>query len=321
MGRLEDVEYIVVDWGSEVPLHKELELNDCAKEIVRFIIVPPVIANNHGVNGKFSGSLAINVGIRRGRGNYIAETNGDVLYDTEILSGLLTDACDTDFASVPDPEKVLFLIRVKNIPEDVTRESPDLPFIDHYIRENRDGFRVQPLLPFFGGGAGALMMHRSLWDESRGFEEDWYGWGWSDADLKLRICLKYRAEAYGTKDGLYAYHLDHPSSAAPHENRFNPFIVNGVHWGLAGHRLAEFPPADPIEVPPAPEAWPGPGNMNPWLRHFLNLLKFLLASRDPDSFRSAYHALNVMLLGLQEKNPVRKLYVWLKRLKDSRRAA
>ena len=44
LGREEDVEVIVSDWGSEIPLHSVLELDSIAERIVSFVIIPPTLA-------------------------------------------------------------------------------------------------------------------------------------------------------------------------------------------------------------------------------------------------------------------------------------
>ena len=44
IGRLDDVEIIVSDWGSEEPLANVLQLSDIARQCVRFLHVPPAVA-------------------------------------------------------------------------------------------------------------------------------------------------------------------------------------------------------------------------------------------------------------------------------------
>ena len=43
-GREEDVEVVVADWGSEIPLHTVLQLSPVAARMVSFVAVPPALA-------------------------------------------------------------------------------------------------------------------------------------------------------------------------------------------------------------------------------------------------------------------------------------
>ena len=45
LNKLEDVEVIIVDWGSKVPLHTVLALNEKADSIARFILVSDSVIN------------------------------------------------------------------------------------------------------------------------------------------------------------------------------------------------------------------------------------------------------------------------------------
>ena len=40
LNRLDDVEVVVVDWGSETPLHDDLQLTGEGEKITRYILVP-----------------------------------------------------------------------------------------------------------------------------------------------------------------------------------------------------------------------------------------------------------------------------------------
>ena len=316
IGRPGELEFVVVDWGSEIPLHKVLHLGEEARKIARFLIVPPEVAALHNEEGKFPGSLAINAGVRRARGRYIAQTGGDVLYDKYYLADLL-DLSFEKAAGKFSPDKTLFLLSCKNVPQDIVSQVPDLEELGSFIGQNREQLKIQPLIPFLKGGAAAFLMHRDLWAATQGLDEAWIGWGWTDCDLKLRVCLRYGSVDYGIRQGLFAFHLDHPSFPVPNQYKFNPFTVNGPHWGLGDRTLTEFPPLEPFNALSVPEAGPVPENSHFWGRHFLNLLMYLPTCRDYPSLRTGYLVLNLLILGLPGTNLVRRLYVRLKRLKDS----
>src|SRR5258708_39099657 len=47
LGREGAVEFVITDWGSEVPLHRVLNLTEEGRRVVRFILVPPAQAKLH----------------------------------------------------------------------------------------------------------------------------------------------------------------------------------------------------------------------------------------------------------------------------------
>ncbi len=63
-----EVELVVADWGSEVPLYDALDLTDEAREIVRFIMVPPDVAARCNGDSTYSGVHPLNTAARRTRG-------------------------------------------------------------------------------------------------------------------------------------------------------------------------------------------------------------------------------------------------------------
>ena len=317
IGRCEDIEFVVVDWGSGVPLHSVLKLEEEARRIARFILVPPEVAARENKDGKFAGSVAINTGVRRSRGTFIAQTGGDILFDEDLLKRLLDLHGKKRHGKNPI-DKTLFHIPLKNIPEEVVGRNPDLGSLENYIAENKHGLRKKRVGPFLKGGAAALLMHRDLWFESHGLDESWFGWGWTDADLNLRICLRDQSADYGGKEGLYAYHMDHPGTTIPIDGKFNPFVVNDRYWGMAEHRFAEFPPDEPFTVPVLPDPPVLPGDRFFRRRYFAGLMKFFLTIRDRESLRWGNYALNIWILDLPKRSLVRKAYLRLKTLKTRR---
>ena len=80
IGRLDDVEVVVCDWGSQVPLHQVLQLSPAACKITHFVIVPPDMAEKKQKDSIFPIPIVQNVAIRRCRGDYIAQTDSDVIF-------------------------------------------------------------------------------------------------------------------------------------------------------------------------------------------------------------------------------------------------
>ena len=70
IGRLQDIEVIIADWNSQVPLHKVLELVPEARAITRFLCVPDEVAISAQGDTEFDACTALNLGIRRARGEF-----------------------------------------------------------------------------------------------------------------------------------------------------------------------------------------------------------------------------------------------------------
>ena len=85
LGRAEDVEVLVADWGSEIPLREVLRLTPAAAGIVSFILIPPEIARPLQKDSPFPEVLALNAAARRARGTYIGQIDQDTLVGKRFL--------------------------------------------------------------------------------------------------------------------------------------------------------------------------------------------------------------------------------------------
>jgi hypothetical protein len=72
--REEDVEILVADWGSEIPVREVVQLSPTAANIVSFILIPPAIARDLQKDSPFPEVLALNAAAQRARGQYIGRT-------------------------------------------------------------------------------------------------------------------------------------------------------------------------------------------------------------------------------------------------------
>ena len=96
----------------------------------------------------------------------------------------------------------------------------------------------------FKGTSTAYLMHRSLWEQCRGFDERLIYWGWFDIDLVHRLRRQY-ALADLEDAGIDFFHLEHYSNSkkrdqtAENPQRANKgtlprrFRSNDLDWGLA----------------------------------------------------------------------------------------
>ena len=79
LGRDDDVEVVLTDWGSGVPLRDVVALEPVAARMVSFITVPPALARELQRDSSFPDVLALNAAVRRARGTYIGRIDQDTL--------------------------------------------------------------------------------------------------------------------------------------------------------------------------------------------------------------------------------------------------
>jgi hypothetical protein len=269
------VEIIVADWGNASPLAEALDLTETSRALARFLAIPgsPGPAGPDG-SGAVSKSQAVNCAVRRVSGKYLLVCDGDVYIPLETLAELLMHlrrgyvhsfSLDNSFfwasaCLVPDE----FLLKT---PEQ--KQQPTMPLdpslnistafwscfpapehLEDYIRNNRAAMvrkRIRVDKAYTGSGA-AVLMRRSMWFESTGFDERPGGRRWDDLEFTRRLLGKYRWDDLH-HHGLSFFVLgERPESEppcgpaglpAPPAPAFEPgsFSVNPPDWGLAGAKL------------------------------------------------------------------------------------
>jgi hypothetical protein len=85
LGREKEVEILVADWGSEVPLQEVLQLTPSAAKITSFVLIPSDIARQLQKDSPFAEVLALNAAARRARGAYIGRIDQDTLAGRRFL--------------------------------------------------------------------------------------------------------------------------------------------------------------------------------------------------------------------------------------------
>lgn len=255
IGRLNDIEVVVTDWNSEVPLHKVVKLVPEARRITRFIPVPPEIAIPAQKDATYPDSIVANTGMRRARGKFICQTGSDIIFTSSTISAMM-NVINGKFSDI-NLKNVNMSGGRRHIPNGiVNRRLPLLEFED-YINRNAAYF------PEERGGAGhaapanLMLMHRDLWHACRGFDERFIYWGFNDIDITLRITAQHdfiQLEHFGVNP-LHMEHWNKPRDYAPEKmfRKLNPvdnltpeFAPNPENWGLGDFDL-------PFSVCEAPE--------------------------------------------------------------------
>ncbi len=269
LGRLDEVEVIVTDWGSQEPLHAALTLSAAARRIAKFLIVPPELARQMQGDSDFAIVIAQNAAIRRSQGEYIGQADSDMLFTAELLKGLF-DVLEGKKSIGVRPDRAMIYTKRRHVPWRYVAGNPPIHEVDWLI--HRWG-RLLPVERFFGfefAGPGFMIMHRQLWDECSGYDEKLIYRGWLEIDLGLRIRRKYPLINL-QKIGLAAFHLEHFPSRGGNclQRRLNPtewnnaFRPNGEQWGLHDYDLPLVTLETSREHLPPPATQPV--HMSSWL--------------------------------------------------------
>jgi len=247
LGRLNDAEFVVTDWGSEVPLAESLALSLQAAEISRFVYVSSeVIRAAQGGKEDFHTSMAVNVGIRRAQGEFILLGAGDTLIPRHSLEMILR-VLENDRALPIRAKETLFLCPRYHIPWQFVERQPGLEAWDRYLllSSSELNYANDSQLAVCSG-AGGLLMHRDMWRNTRGIDERYGGWGYHDIDFGLRISQTYPWLGLSSL-GVNFYHMGHGpvgrrhaavTNANPLDHNWN-VEVNSKDWGLGDHDFQE----------------------------------------------------------------------------------
>lgn len=252
------MEILVTDWNSDRKLGDVLTLSAEARQLVRFICVPPETAglfNPAGTN--FHCTLAANVAMRRAAGRFVMYMGGDIVFSRVSFKNLV-DLLRGEIKVPIDINRTLMLITRKFIPWQFVSGEPDIEAIDDYLFHNAWSFHGERILPGLNTCMGAFIMERGMVHECRGVDESLGLWGWSDIELGLRINQKY-PHAVLSHLGICCYEQDIRREARLQTTQErNPqaisksFRLNTATWGMADRDLEVYTAAGHgrPEVPP-----------------------------------------------------------------------
>jgi hypothetical protein len=256
MGRSADVEVLVADWGSAVPLSDVLSLEPAAASIVSFVSVPPEIARVKQRDSPFPEVLALNAAARRARGEYIGRIDQDTIVGRRFLRWFFDD----DAARAERRETALWFANRRDIPYRLASRCPNRVHVDRFVSWFGRLLPVRDENPWFAheywsGSVGIWLAHRALWDECRGYDERLIYYNWMETDMIRRLRQSYELVDLGAMTRHDFYHLNHhdPLVEPAGRDRKNANIdrtsrapmmrPNGHAWGLADCDLAVAPPA------------------------------------------------------------------------------
>lgn len=249
LGLENEIEVLVTDWGSEVPLWQVLALTPQAKKITRFIIVPPAVAVATQADSEFPIVLAQNAAIRRARGEFIMQTDSDVLITKDYLTRMF-HVLRLPAGADGDVKKLFIYAQRRHIPWSVVSKSPSAEELESYAVTHHNEMVIDSNPDFPWCATGMMGMHRDLWAECTGYDETLIHWGWMEIDLGLRLTTRYSYLNLTNAAAMTIYHMEHykgsdgsTSSGRVVTRKMNPNIKNNHYapnadsWGLAAYQL------------------------------------------------------------------------------------
>ena len=245
-----DLEILVSDWGSEIPLSQVLNLVPEADDIVKFIHVPPDIAKVEQKDSKFPEVIALNAAARRASGEYIGRIDNDTVVGQDFFAKFrkLHENKSTEELDLKD--SFMFVER-RSIPFRVSRISLPLLHIEKFIERFKNHFQIESARDwgkeFWWSPVGIMIFHREIWNSCRGYDEKFLYWGWMEGDLALRLGQKHKVVEFSKFVGHHFYHLEHYPSLTAYKDRNGPatprkknepvfdnlnYSENDENWGM-----------------------------------------------------------------------------------------
>jgi predicted O-methyltransferase YrrM len=209
----------------------------------RFVYVPRSVIRK-ALDGKedFHAALTVNTGLRRACGRFLMISAADTLiplYSLEALLKLLGGELHMPI----DVDHTYFLLSRSHVPWQFVKRQPDMDEWDRYLLLSTSQLKKSSrALMSVSSGAGALMMHRSLWHKLCGLDEKLTAWGWNDLELGLRISQHHPWVELSSL-GVSLFHMEHSPYGSRDTRNVNVFIhspifqTNDENWGLGNYEL------------------------------------------------------------------------------------
>jgi SAM-dependent methyltransferase len=248
LGRKEDVEVIVADWGNEVPLHTALQLSPAATGMVSFLVMPRTVARESQTDSPFSEVRVLNAAVRRAKGQYIGRIDQDTLIGKQFLSTFFELYEGTRPPDVPLNSALLFANR-RRIPQRFADRCPSLWALDRFIRWFEQFLPVENHLKKPGSiyciYTGIWLMHRNLWSECSGYDEQLISSNGMESELAAPLMRKYKMVDLGKLVNYAFYHLSHSNHhkwySGNQHHTSSAFHSNSRGWGLIRYPLEMLP--------------------------------------------------------------------------------
>jgi hypothetical protein len=256
LGREEDVEILVADWGSDVPLREVLELSPAAARLVSFILIPPEVARDLQKDSPFPEVLALNAAARRASGEYIGRIDQDTLVGKRFLEYFFELYEGKQRLETPLASALLFANQ-RMVPYRFCVRCPPLWAVEKYINFFGRFFKIEITSgrAFYKHGVGIWLAHRDVWNASGGYDERMIYMNSMEFSMIDRLKMNsYEVVNLGTLVDYDFHHMEHYPplalrSSSTHR-KVNPDALllkleilnpNGPDWGLVQYPLEKIP--------------------------------------------------------------------------------
>lgn len=256
---LSNLEIIVSDWGSEIPLSQVLNLVSEAEGIVKYIHIPPDIAKVEQKDSKFPEVIALNAAARRASGAYIGRIDNDTVVGEKFFQKFAKLHQNNPADGIDMKDSFLFVER-RSVPYRISRLSLPLSQIKWFIKTFSKFFKVESATDwgkeFWHSPVGIMLFHRDIWRATQGYDERLIYWGWMEGDLALRLGQHHKVVEFSNYVGHDLYHLEHYSNLVEYKDRNGAatprkknepnydhlnYRENSASWGLNDRSLSFDP--------------------------------------------------------------------------------
>lgn len=228
-----DNEIIVVDWGSKEPLKENGHSH-------RHIIVPPTLTSSYGPH--MNEVVALNVGVRRARGLYVARIDQDTLPGLKFRQWT-TELPDNGRAPAYFSERRELLADWGNF-RNALEPNAAYRWSEQQLPSWNPSWTSQH---FWATAVGVLLAPRAEWHRLRGYDERLKYRNHMEHDLCKRFERSCGLVDLGPIVDYDFYHQFHerprgiPSNEMPSDEYLAscPLVLNDENWGLGQHKLEE----------------------------------------------------------------------------------
>jgi hypothetical protein len=247
---LNNLEIIVSDWGSDVPLSDALILIPETRGVVKFVHIPQKVAIVEQKDSKFPEVIALNTAARQATGEFIGRIDNDTIVGTDFFRNFLS-LCNQNSSDSLDLDDSFLFVERRSVPFRISSKSLPLNQIKWFVQTFQNFLTVETATDwgkeFWHSPVGIMMFNRDIWMAAQGYDESLIYWGWMEGDLALRLGQKHKIIEFSKYVGYHLYHLEHYSNLTEYKDRngaatprkknqpkFNGlrYTVNSSSWGL-----------------------------------------------------------------------------------------
>ena len=217
-----DVEVIIGDWGSEIPIAEVVPEYD----FLKFAYISPDITRSMLENCPvdFSEVLAVQAAARKATGDHIGRIDQDTILGPKFV--------DWYYNTEHDPNDFYFCTR-REMPENVfTLDSANAP----HDSKRPTGFE------FWRDAVGIFLIPQSMWFETTGYDQKNVLGNHMEHEYVMRLSRVGRLVNIGPSIDWEAFHIWHSRDdckARPRNNQLStlqlkqlPLIANTKNWGI-----------------------------------------------------------------------------------------